>query len=83
MDGALDDARHSDQGSPSADASPSNYVEKFSSFSLKENLIGEDFTITHQRNGMSTHRASHILWNTGMLSDPIPNGFYSVSPVSH
>lgn len=27
-------------------------------------------------------RASQLLWDTGMLCEPIPNGFYSVVPVS-
>ena len=27
-------------------------------------------------------RAAQLLWDTGMLCEPIPNGFYSVVPVS-
>ncbi|CAM8982855.1 unnamed protein product [Rhodiola kirilowii] len=81
MDVSQDDAGHSDQGSPGA-LWPSNFAENFGSVSLvsqKDNLATEDFASTHHRNGMSTHRASLILWNTGMLSEPIPNGFYSIS----
>ncbi|KAL4289703.1 hypothetical protein GQ457_14G002350 [Hibiscus cannabinus] len=29
---------------------------------------------------LSSLTASQILWSTGMLSEPIPNGFYSVTP---
>uniref|UniRef100_A0A7N0TIN5 non-specific serine/threonine protein kinase n=1 Tax=Kalanchoe fedtschenkoi TaxID=63787 RepID=A0A7N0TIN5_KALFE len=86
MDGTQDDAGHSDQGSPNAAFSPSNFSENFRSVSLasqEESLIRKDLSSIHQRSGMPTHRASQTLWNTGMLSDPIPNGFYSVSPEKH
>ena len=32
--------------------------------------------------GLPSNSASNILWTTGSLSEPIPNGFYSVIPVS-
>lgn len=33
-------------------------------------------------NTLSSQTASQIFWKTGTLSEPIPNGFYSVVPVS-
>ncbi|KAI7979450.1 hypothetical protein LOK49_Contig331G00001 [Camellia lanceoleosa] len=32
----------------------------------------------HKVEGLASHRASQILWVTVTLSEPIPNGFYSI-----
>lgn len=64
---------------------PSDFVEKFESVSLSsqdETLNNKESPRHSNRDVMSPQKASQILWRTGMLSEPIPNGFYSVIPVS-
>ncbi|GMJ08594.1 hypothetical protein like AT3G58640 [Hibiscus trionum] len=39
-----------------------------------------DFTEKFGSASLSSLTASQILWSTGMLSEPIPNGFYCVTP---
>lgn len=34
------------------------------------------------RTDLSSQDASQVLWSTGVLCVPIPNGFYSIIPVS-
>ncbi|KAG4986000.1 hypothetical protein JHK82_033611 [Glycine max] len=60
---------------------PSDFVEKFESVSLSsqdETLNNKESPRHSNRDVMSPQKASQILWRTGMLSEPIPNGFYSV-----
>ncbi|XP_027348692.1 serine/threonine-protein kinase EDR1-like [Abrus precatorius] len=62
---------------------PSEFVEKFRSVSLgsqDETLNNKESPSHSNQNAMSPQNASQILWRTGMLSEPIPNGFYSVIP---
>ena len=64
---------------------PSDFVDKFESVSLSaqdETLNNKDSPRHSNQDVMSPQKASQILWRTGMLSEPIPNGFYSVIPVS-
>ncbi|KAG5140185.1 hypothetical protein JHK84_033953 [Glycine max] len=64
---------------------PSDFVEKFESVSLSsqdETLNNKESPRHSNRDVMSPQKASQILWRTGMLSEPIPNGFYSVILVS-
>ncbi|CAI9089210.1 OLC1v1023742C1 [Oldenlandia corymbosa var. corymbosa] len=61
----------------------SDLVEKFGSVSLdtKEEVLRNKRSISKDGYDSSSHQtASQILWSTGMLSDPIPNGFFSVVP---
>ncbi|KAL2474021.1 Mitogen activated protein kinase kinase kinase-related [Forsythia ovata] len=61
----------------------SNFVEKFGSASLdsKEGVLrNRETTDDNEYNKWSYRAASRTLWTTGMLSEPIPNGFYSVVP---
>lgn len=63
----------------------SNFVEKFGSVSLdpkEETLRNKELTENEVDNSPLSQTASQILWRTGTLSEPIPNGFYSVVPVS-
>ncbi|XP_024961096.1 serine/threonine-protein kinase EDR1-like [Cynara cardunculus var. scolymus] len=62
---------------------PSEFVDKFGSVSLDS----KKETLNHRRSMSSStydrflsqsQSASQILWSTGVLSEPIPNGFYSV-----
>ena len=60
-------------------------VEKFGSVSLasqEEAVNHKEPTRQTEQDELSCRTASQILWSTGMLSEPIPNGFYSIVPVS-
>lgn len=64
---------------------PSDFVENFESVSLSsqdQTLNNKELSGHANQDVMSPQKASQILWRTGMLSEPIPNGFYSVIPVS-
>ena len=83
MEETREDARPAEQWPSSMSWWPSDFVGKFGSLSL-----GSQGTLnnkeSHRRSNedvMSPQKASQILWHTGMLSEPIPNGFYSVIPV--
>lgn len=67
----MGDTRDDDTG-PSEQETwwPSQFVERFGSVHLGS------------QDGLPSNSASNILWTTGSLSEPIPNGFYSVIPVS-
>ena len=63
---------------------PSDFVEKFGSVSLgsqDETLSNKESPRHVVEDVLSSLKASQTLWQTGMLSEPIPNGFYSVIPV--
>ncbi|KAG2324778.1 hypothetical protein Bca52824_007506 [Brassica carinata] len=73
-----DDAGPSEQGGPSNQTWwPSEFVEKFDSVHLGSQ---EEETSSAGQDGLPSNSASNILWSTGSLSEPIPNGFYSVIP---
>ncbi|XAR50793.1 Non-specific serine/threonine protein kinase [Bertholletia excelsa] len=62
---------------------PSDFTEKFGSVSLnskEETLSAREAHNYDEDDTLSAQAASQILWSTGMLSEPIPNGFYSVIP---
>ncbi|KAK8464116.1 hypothetical protein PHAVU_011G133650 [Phaseolus vulgaris] len=62
---------------------PSDFVENFESVSLSsqdQTLNNKELSGHANQDVMSPQKASQILWRTGMLSEPIPNGFYSVIP---
>lgn len=78
-----DEAGPSEQGTPTAPWWPSDFMEKFASVSLgsqEEGLSNKESPRNAEQDALSPQTASQILWSTGMLSDPIPNGFYSVIP---
>lgn len=86
MEDTRRDAGPAEQGPSNVNVSwwPSDFVEKFGSVSLDS----QDETVNHKESMrhfdsdvLSPLKASQILWHTGMLSEPIPNGFYSVIPV--
>ncbi|KAI3744832.1 hypothetical protein L1987_57925 [Smallanthus sonchifolius] len=83
MEETRDELGSSEQGSSSSTWWPSEFVDKFESVSLES----KKETQTHRRSMSSStydrflsqsQSASQILWSTGVLSEPIPNGFYSV-----
>ncbi|RYR68590.1 hypothetical protein Ahy_A03g015069 isoform C [Arachis hypogaea] len=82
MEETQEDAGQAMQRPSSMSAWPSDFAGKFGSVSLdsQETLNDSDSHRHSNEDVMSPHKASQILWHTGMLSEPIPNGFYSVIP---
>lgn len=78
MENTRDDSESSQHRSPGA-------VKKSGSVSLDskdKNMRNKEPIGEEKYDTTSCISASQILWSTGMLSEPIPNGFYSVVPVS-
>lgn len=74
-----------EQMPPSSTWWSSDFIEKLGSVSLvskRETLITREPDDYTEHDSLSSQTASQILWSTGMLSEQIPNGFYSVIPVS-
>jgi len=85
MEETRGDSGPAEQGPSNTSWWPSDFMEKFESVSLgsqEETLSNKESPRSSEEGGLSPQRASQILWRTGMLSEPIPNGFYSVIPVS-
>ncbi|XP_044502617.1 probable serine/threonine-protein kinase SIS8 isoform X2 [Mangifera indica] len=83
MEETRDDAGSVEQGPPNATWWTQDFMEKFESVSFgsqDESLSNKESPRNFEQDGFSSQTASQILWSTGMLSDPIPNGFYSVIP---
>ncbi|KAL5055088.1 hypothetical protein RYX36_035770 [Vicia faba] len=83
MEGTREDARSVEQRQSNVSHWPSDFVGKFGSVSLgtqDETLNNRESPRYSNQDFTSPQRASQILWHTGMLSEPIPNGFYSVVP---
>lgn len=86
MEDTRKDAGLAEQGPSNVNVSwwPSDFVEKFGSVSLdsQDETVNNKESMRHfDSDVLSPLKASQILWHTGMLSEPIPNGFYSVIPV--
>lgn len=85
MEDQRDDVAPSEQGPSNASWWSSDFEEKFGSVSLgpREDIVSEKEEIINSDQDvlLSPQRASQILWGTGMLCEPIPDGFYSVIPV--
>lgn len=78
MEEKLDEA-----GSPDQRWWPSDFIEKFGSVSLdskEESPSHKESNNINAYDRVPSQMASQILWSTGMLSEPIPDGFYSVIP---
>ncbi|KAL9454591.1 hypothetical protein AB3S75_010067 [Citrus x aurantiifolia] len=83
MEETRDDAGSAEQGHPNATWWTQDFIENFGSVSLRsqeETLSNKESPRNFEQDGLSSQTASQILWSTGMLSEPIPNGFYSVIP---
>ncbi|KAI5661879.1 hypothetical protein M9H77_21202 [Catharanthus roseus] len=83
MDDQREEAGSTEQRPPGATWWPSDLVGRFGSVSLdsKEETPRNKKSTEKDEYDRSMHQtASQILWSTGMLSEPIPNGFYSVVP---
>lgn len=84
MEDTRDDAGPAEQGPPNASWWPSDFMERFGSVSLvsqEETLSNTDSPRSLDQDVFSSQKASQVLWQTGMLFEPIPNGFYSLIPV--
>ncbi|KAK9676954.1 hypothetical protein RND81_11G112500 [Saponaria officinalis] len=83
MEEIHDDTTQEEQGPSNSTWWPSDFAEKFGSVSLtsQDEASTHKKAVTHdEQDELSFETASQILWSTGTLSDPIPNGFYSVAP---
>ncbi|KAK8607124.1 hypothetical protein V6N13_052870 [Hibiscus sabdariffa] len=83
MEDTRDDAGSAEQESSNATWWSSDFIDKFGSVSLGshgESLSNRESPRNFGQYGLSSQTASQILWSTGMLSEPIPNGFYSIIP---
>lgn len=83
MEDTRDYAGPAEQGPPNATWWPSDFIERFGSVSLvsqEEPLTNKESNNKNERDELSSQKASQILWSTGVLSEPIPNGFYSIIP---
>ncbi|BAT92362.1 hypothetical protein VIGAN_07106000 [Vigna angularis var. angularis] len=83
MEETREDAGPTEQGPSNVSWWPSDFVENFGSVSLDshdESLSNKESPGHVVKDVLSSQKASQTLWRTGMLSEPIPNGFYSVVP---
>ncbi|KAK0589151.1 hypothetical protein LWI29_010361 [Acer saccharum] len=83
MEETRDDSGSTAHGPSNSTWWTQDFMEKFGSVSLgsqEEILSNKESPRNSEQDGLSFQTASQILWNTGMLSEPIPNGFYSVIP---
>ncbi|XP_068304052.1 probable serine/threonine-protein kinase SIS8 isoform X3 [Pyrus communis] len=83
MEETQDDRGPAEQGPPNASWWPSDFVDKFGSVSLgsqEESLSNTESPRSSNQYVLSSQKASQVVWQTGMLLEPIPNGFYSVIP---
>lgn len=77
------DSAHSEPGPSNSNWWPSDIVEKLPSVSLVQRGQGSSIreSVCNVRDcELSSNIASEVLWSTGTLSSPIPNGFYSIIP---
>ncbi|KAM7270890.1 hypothetical protein ACFE04_030104 [Oxalis oulophora] len=83
MEETRDDAGPPEHGASGSSWWTSDFMEKFDSVSIssqEESLSNRESPRNFEQDGVCPQTASQILWSTGMLSEPIPNGFYSVIP---
>ncbi|XP_073279452.1 probable serine/threonine-protein kinase SIS8 isoform X1 [Primulina huaijiensis] len=83
MEDSRDDAGSSGQRVSNTEWWPTDFVDNFRSVSLdsvKETMRDKELVEKENYDRFPYKTASQILWSTGMLSEPLPNGFYSVVP---
>ncbi|KAL9384876.1 hypothetical protein Peur_021886 [Populus x canadensis] len=83
MEETRDDSGPAEQGPSNSVWWGSDFIEKFESVSLlsqQDTLRNKESHKNYEEDGLSSQTASQVLWSTGMLSEQIPNGFYSVIP---
>ncbi|KAJ6850909.1 ATP binding protein [Iris pallida] len=77
------DSGHSEPGPSNANWWPADFLENFQSASVspqEETLRSRGLPYNVENTEVSAETASQVLWSTGTLSSPIPNGFYSIIP---
>ncbi|KAH7682109.1 Non-specific serine/threonine protein kinase protein [Dioscorea alata] len=83
MEGMPGDSGQSEPGPSNSTWWPSDFMEKLQSISLdpheRTSNIRQSADNVGQKELFSSS-ASQVLWATGALLDPIPNGFYSIIP---
>ncbi|KAF9669439.1 hypothetical protein SADUNF_Sadunf14G0107700 [Salix dunnii] len=82
MEETRDDSGSAEQGPANSVWWGPDFIEKFESVSLlsqEDILRNKESHKNYEEDGLS-QTASQILWSTGMLSEQLPNGFYSVIP---
>ncbi|EPS58941.1 hypothetical protein M569_15871, partial [Genlisea aurea] len=83
MEGSFDDGKPLGQKYSSSTWWSSYLSEKLGSVSLDskdQNMRNKDSGSQEKCDMLSPKRASQTLWSEGVLSEPIPNGFYSIVP---
>ena len=83
MEEIRDDSGSAEQGPANSVLWGPDFIEKFEPVSLlsqEDNLRNKESHKNYEEDGLY-QTASQILWSTGMLSELLPNGFYSVIPV--
>ncbi|CAN0896691.1 Probable serine/threonine-protein kinase SIS8 [Linum grandiflorum] len=83
MEETRDDSGSAEQGHSGSAWWGSDFMEKFGSVSMhsqEDTLSNKESPRTYEEDSLSSQTAAQVLWSTGMLSEPIPNGFYSVQP---
>ncbi|XP_020883094.1 serine/threonine-protein kinase EDR1 isoform X2 [Arabidopsis lyrata subsp. lyrata] len=72
--------RRDDESSPTHQGSELVERVKLLSFESQGDALSKDSPTSVEQDCSPGQRASQHLWDTGILSEPIPNGFYSVVP---
>ncbi|XP_020088664.1 serine/threonine-protein kinase EDR1-like isoform X1 [Ananas comosus] len=82
MEDIPSDPGKSEAPNPNTSWWPSDLTGKLRSVSLmpEEQNLGAAGSASNAGQELSPRAASQILWSTGTLSSPIPNGFYSIIP---
>ncbi|XP_019175976.1 PREDICTED: serine/threonine-protein kinase EDR1-like isoform X2 [Ipomoea nil] len=83
MEEPRDDTGPSEASNSDAPWWPADFMEKLQSVSVvssAETSTSKGLTNKHELESSAAERASQILWETGELAEPIPDGFYFVIP---
>lgn len=85
MEPAKDDPEPMEPGLSNDPWWPSSFMARLrtvSMFSSEESLNSKESISGKNDEVLASYTASQTLWATGKLSEPIPNGFYSIVLVS-
>nr|GMD93155.1 serine/threonine-protein kinase EDR1-like isoform X1 [Ipomoea batatas] len=85
MEEPRDDTGPTEASNSDAPWWPADFMEKLQSVSVvssAETSTSKGNTNKHELESSAPERALRILWETGELAEPIPDGFYFVIPVS-
>lgn len=85
MDEVQADSGQSEAGPSNSTWWPLELMENLQSLSLDSQqraMNVREFGVNVEQTETSPQTASQVLWSTGILCGPIPNGFYSIIPVS-